>query len=252
MTSDVIIRKSAAEIAVMREAGRITALALEAVGGAVRPGVTTAELDEIAESTIRSYGAAPAFKGYRGFPASICASPNDTIVHGIPGGLKLKSGDIFSVDVGAVFEGFYGDSARTFPVGTISALAQRLLDATQAGLAAGIAQCWPGRRLGDVGHAVQEVAEDAGFAVVREYVGHGIGRAMHEDPSVPNYGTPGRGVVLAEGMVLAIEPMVNAGGAKTLSLDDGWTVITADGTLSAHFEHTVAITSDGPVVLTMV
>jgi methionyl aminopeptidase len=235
----------------MREAGRITALALEAVGAAVRPGVTTGRLDEIAESTIRAHGAKPAFKGYRGFPATICASPNDTIVHGIPGSLRLRVGDIFSVDVGAVFQGYYGDSARTFAVGEVSVLAQRLLDATRASLEAGLAQCWPGGRLGDVGHAVQEVAEGAGFSVVREYVGHGIGRDMHEEPSVPNYGTPGRGLELAAGMVLAIEPMVNAGQPATCALDDGWTVVTADGTLSAHFEHTVAVTADGPVVLTL-
>lgn len=235
----------------MRQAGRITALALAAVGAAVRPGVSTAELDAIAEQTIRAHGAVPAFKGYRGFPATICASPNEVIVHGIPGALVLADGDIFSVDVGAVFEGFYGDSARTFAVGEVSAQAQALLQATEAGLQAAISQCWPGRRLGDVGYAVQEIAERNGFSVVREYVGHGIGRAMHEDPSVPNYGSPGRGMELAEGMVLAIEPMVNAGGAATQGLADGWTVVTADGSLSAHFEHTVAITASGPEVLTL-
>ncbi len=247
----MIIRKSAAEIASMREAGRVTALAIAAVGAAVAPGVSTGELDAIAEETIRSHGAIPAFKGYRGFPATICASPNEIIVHGIPGERRLSEGDIFSVDVGAILDGFYGDSAFTFPVGVVSEVAARLLDATRAGLEAAIAECWPGRRLGDVGGAVQEVAEAAGFSVVREYVGHGIGRAMHEEPSVPNYGKRGRGIELAEGMVLAIEPMVNAGQAATCTLDDGWTVVTEDGRLSAHFEHTVAITESGPLVLTL-
>jgi methionyl aminopeptidase len=247
----VIVRKSSTELATMREAGRITALALTAVGEAVLPGATTGELDALAEDVIRSHGALPAFKGYHGFPATICASPNATIVHGIPGRTRLAEGDIFSVDVGAIFDGYYGDSAFTFAVGVVDETAQALLDATRASLYAGIEACRAGNRLGDVGAAVQAVAEAAGFSVVREYVGHGIGRAMHEEPSVPNYGTPGRGIELAVGMVLAIEPMVNAGGHATCALDDGWTVVTADGSLSAHFEHTVAITEQGPTILTL-
>jgi methionyl aminopeptidase len=246
----MIIRKSPSEMVKMREAGRVAALALAAVGAAAAPGMTTGELDALAEETIRSHGAMPAFKGYRGFPATICASPNEVIVHGIPGSRRLVEGDIFSVDVGSILDGYYGDTAATFAIGDVSEPAMRLLAATRAGLEAAIAECVPGRRLGDVGAAVQEVAEAAGFSVVREYVGHGIGRAMHEDPSVPNYGQRGRGVELAAGMVLAIEPMVNAGAPATCSLDDGWTVITADRSLSAHFEHTVAITDSGPEVLT--
>jgi len=235
----------------MREAGRITALALAAVGDAVIPGVVTGDLDALAEEVIRSHGALPAFKGYHGFPATICASPNHIIVHGIPGRLRLAEGDIFSVDVGAILDGYYGDSAYTFAVGEVGAEARRLLDATQSALDAGIDTCRAGNRLGDIGASVQEVAEAAGFSIVREYVGHGIGRAMHEEPSVPNFGTRGRGIELADGMVLAIEPMVNAGGHATCALDDGWTVVTADGSLSAHFEHTVAVTAHGPSILTL-
>jgi methionyl aminopeptidase len=246
----MIIRKSEAEMATMREAGRVAALALAAVGAAAAPGVTTGDLDALAEETIRSQGALPAFKGYRGFPATICASPNEVIVHGIPGSLRLVEGDIFSVDVGSILDGYYGDTAATFAIGRVGDVALRLMAATLEGLEAAIAECRPGRRLGDVGAAVQEVAEAAGFSVVREYVGHGIGRAMHEEPSVPNYGQRGRGVELAAGMVLAIEPMVNAGTSATCSLDDGWTVVTEDRALSAHFEHTVAITESGPEVLT--
>lgn len=234
----------------MREAGRITARALRMVGEAVRPGVTTAELDAIAEEVIRSAGAVPAFKGYHGFPATICSSVNDQVVHGIPGATRLAEGDILSVDVGAIVEGYYGDSARTFPVGEVGRTARSLMDATRAALDAGIAQCVAGRKLYDISHAVQAVAEGAGFSVVREYVGHGIGRSMHEDPQLPNFGPAGQGPTLAAGMVFAIEPMVNAGGAGVRALDDGWTVVTEDGTLSAHFEHTVAVTDDGPLVLT--
>ncbi len=234
----------------MREAGKITARALHMVGEAVRPGVTTAELDAIAEEVIRSAGAVPAFKGYHGFPATICSSVNDQVVHGIPGQTRLAEGDILSVDVGAIVDGYYGDSARTFPVGEIGRTARSLMDATRAALDAGIAQCVVGRKLYDISHAVQAVAEGAGFSVVREYVGHGIGRSMHEDPQLPNFGPAGQGPALAAGMVFAIEPMVNAGGAGVRALDDGWTVVTEDGTLSAHFEHTVAVTDDGPLVLT--
>jgi len=247
----VIIRKSASELETMREAGRISARALRLVGEAIAPGVTTAELDDLAESTIREAGAVPAFKGYHGFPATLCTSLNHQVVHGIPSGdVVLEDGDILSVDVGAVFDGYYGDNASTFPVGEVGAKARLLLATTSASLDAGIAQCVVGKRLFDIGAAVQAVAEAQGFGVVREYVGHGIGRSMHEDPNVPNYGTPGTGPRLEVGMVLAIEPMVNAGGNQVDALPDGWTVVTRDSSLSAHFEHTVAVTDDGPLVLT--
>jgi methionyl aminopeptidase len=248
----VIVRKSQAEIEIMREAGRVSARALRLVGEAVAPGVTTAELDDIAESAIRADGGVPAFKGYHGFPKTLCTSINCQVVHGIPSEMiKLREGDIISVDVGAIVNGYYGDNAYTFPVGQVSDEATRLLSATKASLDAGIEQARPGQHLFDIGAAVQAVAEDAGFAVVREYVGHGIGQNMHEDPNVPNYGTAGKGPRLEVGMVLAIEPMVNAGGAGVDALPDGWTVVTRDGRLSAHFEHTVAITADGPLVLTV-
>ena len=251
MTDSVIVRKSAAEIELMREAGRVSARALRLVGEAVRPGVTTEELDVLAESVIRDAGGVPAFKGYHGFPKTLCTSVNSQVVHGIPSSdVVLVEGDVLSVDVGAIVAGYYGDNAATFEVGAVSDEAKRLLVATAASLQAGIAQCVPGKRLFDIGHAVQSVAEGAGFSVVREYVGHGIGRNMHEDPNVPNYGLAGKGPKLEEGMVLAIEPMVNLGGAPVESLPDGWTVVTKDGSLSAHFEHTVAITAAGPLVLT--
>jgi methionyl aminopeptidase len=246
----MIVRKSQGELETMREAGRVTARALHAVGAAVRPGVTTAELDAIAAEVIASAGARPAFKGYHGFPATICASRNSVVVHGIPGKERLIEGDIISVDVGAIVEGYYGDAAYTWPVGQVSPAVAALLDATKRGLEAGIARCMAGMRLYDISSAVQHVAESAGFSVVREYVGHGIGRSMHEEPQVPNYGTAGRGPTLQAGMVLAIEPMVNAGGAGVIQRDDGWTVVTADGSCSAHFEHTVAITDEGPRILT--
>jgi methionyl aminopeptidase len=248
----VIVRKSAAEIEIMREAGRVSARALRLVGDAVAAGVTTAELDDIAETAIRADGGVPAFKGYHGFPKTLCTSINCQVVHGIPSEMiKLREGDIISVDVGAIVDGYYGDNARTFPVGRISDEATRLLSATKASLDAGIQQTREGNHLFDIGAAVQSVAENAGFSVVREYVGHGIGRNMHEDPNVPNYGIAGKGPKLEVGMVLAIEPMVNAGDATVDALPDGWTVVTRDGMLSAHFEHTVAITPDGPVVLTL-
>jgi len=248
----VIVRKSAAELETMREAGRISARALRLVGEAIRPGVSTEELDALAEAAIRDAGAAPAFKGYHGFPATLCTSPNNQVVHGIPSrDVVLQEGDILSVDVGAIFDGYYGDNAATFPVGEVSAQARLLLDTTAASLDAGISRCVPGNRLFDIGAAVQAVAEAQGFGVVREYVGHGIGRSMHEDPNVPNYGTPGTGPRLEVGMVLAIEPMVNAGGYQVDALPDGWTVVTRDSSLSAHFEHTVAVTEDGPLILTM-
>lgn len=247
----MIVLKSPVEIEMMREAGRVTAVALRLVGEAVRPGITTGELDAIAEEYIRSQGAQPAFLGYHGFPATLCTSVNEQVVHGIPGKRVLNEGDILSVDCGAVVDGFFGDSAMTFPVGTVSAEARALMDATRASLEAGIAKMRPNMRLYDIGAAVQQVAEAAGFSVVREYVGHGIGRAMHEDPQVPNFGQSGRGAQLKPGMVFAVEPMVNAGGFEVRSLDDGWTVVTADGSLSAHFEHTIAVTEDGPVILTV-
>jgi methionyl aminopeptidase len=222
------------------------------VGEAVAVGVTTAELDEIAETAIRADGGVPAFKGYHGFPKTLCTSLNSQVVHGIPSEMiKLRDGDIISVDVGAIVGGYYGDNARTFAVGKVSDEASRLMAATKLSLEAGIEQARAGNHLFDIGAAVQAVAEGAGFSVVREYVGHGIGRNMHEDPNVPNYGQPGKGPKLEVGMVLAIEPMVNAGAASVDALPDGWTVVTRDGRLSAHFEHTVAITVDGPVVLTV-
>ena len=246
----MIVRRSRAELETMREAGRVTARALRSVGDAVAPGVTTAELDEVAVAVIEAAGGKAAFLGYHGFPATICASRNQQVVHGIPGRTRLAEGDVISIDVGAIVDGYVGDSARTFRVGTVSDEARRLLDVTEKSLFAGIDRCRPGSRLQDIGAAVQSVAEGAGFSIVREYVGHGIGRNMHEEPQVPNYGIAGKGPTLLSGMVLAIEPMVNAGGAAVRQLDDGWTVVTADGTLSAHFEHTVAITDDGPWILT--
>ncbi len=236
----------------MREAGRLTARILDAVGDAVRPGVSTAELDGIAEELTREAGAVPAFKGYHGFPASICASVNSEVVHGIPSPhRRLSEGDVLSVDFGVVLDGFYGDSARTFAVGGIDEEVARLLEVTRRSLQAGIAKCVPGMRLYDISHAVQTVAEGGGFSVVREYVGHGIGRAMHEDPQIPNYGAAGTGPALKPGMVFAIEPMINAGGAEVRQLDDGWTVVTEDERPSAHFEHTVAVTEAGPEILTV-
>jgi methionyl aminopeptidase len=246
----VIYKKSSEDIAIMRAAGVILTDTLSRLEEALTPGVTTAHLDRIAEESITEAGATPSFKGYRGFPASICTSPNDVIVHGIPGEDRLEEGDIISVDVGVFYKGFHADSAWTFPVGLISSGAAELLDVTEASLRAAIAECRPGARLGDVGHAVEQVATAGGFSVVREYVGHGVGRALHEDPQIPNYGPPGRRELLSPGMTLAIEPMVNAGGPETKLLSDGWTVVTLDGSLSAHFEHTVAITPDGHEVLT--
>jgi methionyl aminopeptidase len=248
----VIVRKSASELEIMREAGCVSAQALRLAGEAVRPGVTTAELDEIAETAIREAGALPAFKGYRGYPRTLCTSVNDQVVHGIPSKhVRLEQGDILSIDVGAIVNGYYGDNAATFAVGAVSAETERLLAVTKASLEAGVAAALVGNRLFDIGHAVQAVAEAAGFSVVREYVGHGIGREMHEDPNVPNFGQAGKGPELLPGTVLAIEPMVNAGSQDVESLPDGWTVVTQDGSMSAHFEHTVAITEDGPLVLTV-
>ncbi|HZR93466.1 MAG TPA: type I methionyl aminopeptidase [Gaiellaceae bacterium] len=246
----MIVRKSPQEIAQMRRAGRVVAETLALIGEHVRPGVTTAELDELAEDFIRSHGGAPTFKGYRGYPASICASPNGMVVHGIPGPYALVEGDILSVDVGVTLGGFVADSAFTFPVGDISPEAERLLEVCRAALEAGVEQCWPGRRLSDISHAVQTVTEEAGFSVVRSLVGHGVGRAMHEDPQIPNFGAPGRGPLLAEGMTFAIEPMITAGGPDVVIHDDEWSISTRDGSLAAHFEHTVAVTEAGPQILT--
>jgi methionyl aminopeptidase len=246
----VIIRKSQAEIEAMGRAGRVVAETLAAVGEHVRPGATTHELDEVAEDYIRSQGGAPTFKGYRGFPASICASPNSMVVHGIPGPYRLGEGDVISIDVGVTLDGFVADSAYTFAVGAIDPEASRLLEVCQAALAAGIAAACSGNHVQDISHAVQKTTEEAGFAVVRSLVGHGIGRAMHEEPQVPNFGEPGRGPLLAPGMTLAIEPMINAGSPEVWVGEDRWSISTDDGSLSAHFEHTVAVTEDGPLVLT--
>jgi methionyl aminopeptidase len=246
----VIIRKSQSELDQMELAGVVVGETLELVGEHVRPGVTTQELDELAEEFIRSRGGVPTFKGYRGYPASICASPNAMVVHGIPGPYVLEEGDILSVDVGVTLGGFVGDSAYTFPVGEISEDAQRLLDVGRASLTAAIEQAREGNHVSDIGHAVQKVTEEAGFSVVRSLVGHGVGRAMHEDPQIPNFGEPGRGPLLQTGMTLAIEPMITAGGPDVYLHDDDWSVSTADGSLAAHFEHTVAVTAEGPRILT--
>ena len=235
----------------MAEAGRITALALREVEKAVRAGISTKELDEIAYEAITSMGAKPAFLGYNGFKGSICASPNDVIVHGIPSRkVILREGDIISVDIGAVYKGFVGDMARTFPVGKVSDEAAKLIEVTRQSFFEGIEFCRDGNRLNDISKAVGDYAESFGYGVVRDYVGHGIGRKMHEEPSVPNYDTGRPGIRLRKGMVLAIEPMINIGTWDTVLADDGWKVSTADGTLSAHYENTVAITSDGPRILT--
>jgi methionyl aminopeptidase len=246
----VIIRKSAGEIDQMERAARVVAQTIELIGEHVRPGATTQELDELAEQFIRSHGGTPTFKGYRGYPASICTSPNSMVVHGIPGPYELREGDVLSVDVGVTLGGFVGDSAYTFPVGEISDEAQRLLDTCQAALAAGIEQAAPGNHLSDIGHAVQHATEAAGFSVVRSLVGHGVGRHMHEDPQIPNFGEPGHGPILQTGMTLAIEPMINAGGPDVYLHEDEWSISTEDGSLSAHFEHTVAVTETGPKILT--
>jgi len=243
--------RSRDELRKMRAAGRVVAEMHERIGEAIRPGVTTGELDRIGREVIESRGATSNFLGYHGFPAVICASPNDAIVHGIPGPTVLDEGDIISVDCGAIVDGWHGDAAFTAAVGEVSAEAARLMEVTEASLYAGIDQLTPGNRLHEVGRAVQQVAEAAGFSVVREYVGHAIGTAMHEEPQVPNYWPGSPGPTLKEGMVFAIEPMVNAGGPGTLLLDDGWSVVTSDGRLSAHFEHTIAVTDDGPEVFTV-
>jgi methionyl aminopeptidase len=246
----VIVCRSAVELRRLREANQLVGRVLQQVRGAVAPGVTTAELDALAEREIRAAGAVPAFKGYKGYPASICASVNEQVVHGIPSASRtLGDGDIISIDLGAKLDGFYGDSAVTVGVGKISAKAAELLRVTEESLWKAIEAVRPGARVSDIGHAVQQHVEKFGFSVVREFVGHGIGSELHEEPQIPNYGEPGRGPRLAEGMVLAIEPMVNAGAAGVKVLKDGWTAVTEDASLSAHFEHTVAVTSDGVEVL---
>jgi methionyl aminopeptidase len=246
----VIIRKAAGEIERMARAGEVVADTLALIGEHARPGVTTQDLDELADEHIRARGGTPTFKGYRGYPASICASPNAMVVHGIPGLYSLRDGDILSVDVGVTLDGFVADSAYTFPVGEISPEAERLLEGCQAALAAGIEQCRVGNRLSDISHAIQQTTEEQGFSVVRSLVGHGVGRSMHEEPQIPNYGEPGRGPQLAEGMTFAIEPMITAGGPEVVLHDDEWSISSADGSLAAHFEHTVAITVEGPRILT--
>jgi methionyl aminopeptidase len=246
----MIVKKSAAEIELMAQAGRIVAGTLAQLEDAVRPGISTAELDAVAEEFILSQGGVPTFKGYRGYPASTCLSPNDVIVHGIPGEYRLEEGDVLSVDVGVTLGGFVADSAITFPVGEISPEAEQLLETCSDALDVAIEQCREGNRLSEIGHAVQTVVEEAGFSVVRELSGHGVGRQMHEDPQIPNFGEPGRGPVLAEGMTLAIEPMITAGGPAMVVHDDHWSISTEDGSLAAHFEHTVAVTAAGPRILT--
>jgi methionyl aminopeptidase len=235
----------------MRQAGRVVAEMLDACAAAARPGATTADLDTVAREVLARRGAKSNFLNYHGYPAVICTSPNNVIVHGIPGSYRLEEGDLVSIDCGAIIDGWHGDAARTIPVGEISEEARKLIRVTEESLWAGIQHVRKGARLSDIGHAVQTVAEGAGFSVVREYVGHGIGRAMHEEPQVANYGDPGRGIKLKVGHVLAVEPMVNLGGPETQLHDDGWTVTTADGSLSAHFEHSIAVTEDGPEVLTV-
>jgi methionyl aminopeptidase len=245
-----IIRKSAEEIEKMALAGRVVADALALIGERAKPGTTTEELDTLADEFIRSRGGVPTFKGYRGYPASICASPNDMVVHGIPGPYALADGDILAIDVGVTLGGYVADSAYTFAVGEVSEEAERLLGTCQSALAAGIEQCRAGNRLSDISHAVQQATEANGFSVVRSLVGHGVGRAMHEEPQIPNFGAPGHGPVLAPGMVFAIEPMINVGADEVVVLGDQWSISTADGSLSAHFEHTVAVTEEGPRILT--
>ena len=243
--------KSPRELEAMRRAGQVVARMIAAMKLALEPGMTTKDLDTVAAKELKRQGAKPAFLGYMGFPATICTSVNEEIVHGIPGDRVLKEGDLIKLDVGAIVDGLYGDSAVTLPVGQVSEEALKLIEATKGSLDAAIAVVKTGNRLGDIGAAVQEYAESRGYGVVREYVGHGIGRKLHEDPQIPNYGVAGRGALLHTGMVIAIEPMVNIGTWRTQALEDGWTVVTADGQLSAHFEHTMAISEDGAEVLTL-
>ena len=248
----MITVKNHDEIAIMRKAGRIVGETLLLLEKEVKPGVITASLDRIAEEFITKHGAKPSFKGLYGFPSSLCISVNEQVIHGFPGEYVLKEGDIVSIDCGAFFDGFHGDAARTFSVGEVSVEAQRLIDITRESFFQGIKFAKQGNKLTDISHEIQSYVEAAGFSVVRDFVGHGIGRKVHEDPNVPNFGKSGRGPKLLEGMVLAIEPMVNAGTYKVKTLKDGWTVVTADSSLSAHYENTVAILSDGPEILTLI
>lgn len=249
----MIVLKTSRELSIMREACRISAGALQVIGQAVEPGVTTGELDRMAEKYILSQGAKPNFKNYEGYPATACISINDGVIHGIPSDKRvIKAGDIVSVDLGAVFEGYHGDNAATFAAGDVSAEAKRLMDTTRESLYEGIKMARAGGRIGDIGNAIQKYVESRGFSVVRDFVGHGVGTELHEAPEVPNFGSPGRGIRLLPGMTIAIEPMVNSGRPEVKVLPDGWTVLTKDGSLSAHFEHTVAITSDGPLIMTQV
>ncbi len=246
-----IIVKSPRELEGMRKAGKITAAILDTLRSEVRPGITTSMLDDVAVRELERHGAVSSFKGYRGYPNSVCASINEQLVHGIPGERKLKEGDIISIDFASVYEGFHGDAAFTVGVGEISAEAERLLATTEGALKAGISAAREGAHLGDISAAIQEYGESREFSVVREYVGHGIGREMHEDPQIPNFGSPGQGPVLKRGMTMALEPMVNAGGWRTKVLPDQWTVVTADGSLSAHFENSIAIAGDQAEILTL-
>jgi methionyl aminopeptidase len=246
----MIIRKSSREIEKIAAAGALVAETIAHVGRLLRPGVTTDELDQAAGAFIREHGGIPTSEGYKGYPKAICISPNDVVVHGIPDDFDVSEGDLVTIDVGATLDGYIADSAYTFGVGEIEPEAQRLLDVAQAALAAGIEEAVVGNRVGDISHAIQEVVEAAGFSVIRSLVGHGVGRYYHEDPHIPNFGEPGRGPRLSDGMTIAIEPMITAGGSDVHVMEDGWTIRTADGSLSAHFEHTVAITVDGPRILT--
>lgn len=246
----MIVTKSSEEIERMAAAGAIHTRTMKLLAGKIREGVSTLELDEAAEKYIRSQGAVPSFKGYKGFPGSICASPNSMVVHGIPGPYKLQRGDIISIDIGVTYDGWVADGAVTFPVGTVTPIAQKLLETTKASLFDAVEACRAGNRLGDISHAVQTRVEGEGLSVVRSLVGHGIGRDMHEDPQVPNYGAPGRGPLLEPGMVLAVEPMVNAGRHQVRMGDDGWAIYSQDGSLAAHFEFTIAVTPDGPRIIT--
>lgn len=249
----MIVLKTTRELSLMKEACVISAGALKAAGAAVEPGVSTEEINRIAHNFITKNGAIPTFKGYNGYPAATCISINDEVIHGIPSKKRIiRAGDIVSIDVGATLNGYVGDNAATFAAGDISPEAQRLCDTTRESLYEGIKAAVAGGRIGDIGSTIQRYCEERGFSVVREFTGHGVGKQMHEDPSVPNFGTPGRGVRLLPGMTIAIEPMINMGGAGIRQLPDGWTIKTKDGSLSAHFEHTVAITADGPVILTMI